>query len=248
MRQLKREIEENFNSFSKQWKSSLETTINSLEKENLKFLESYIRLVSLQAWRQFLKSFISEDSLDFFLEAQNDALTSHVFSRVGSWRSSLKSLRSAIENVLFCLYYMDHPVELALWHMSKHKLGFSEMNNYFAGHPSVFNYGKELSGLVILEKEYATLSKAVHASAKGFRMTLDTKSTLLWNDSKNSLGSWATREKAVMLGLNLLLLVLFSEHLQGTSHQYLRDVAGLAIPTSMHRQVKDKLGISLTSW
>ena len=57
---------------------------------------------------------MTADSLAFFLEAQNDALVSHVFGNLGSWRSALKALRSCIENVAFCLYYKDHPVELHL--------------------------------------------------------------------------------------------------------------------------------------
>ena len=106
-----------------------------LAKDNSIYLNSY-RIASLQAWRTHLESRITEGSLAFFLEAQNDALTSHVFASLGSWRSALKALRSCIDNVLFCVYYKDHSVELDLWHSGKHKPSFNELFNYMENHPA----------------------------------------------------------------------------------------------------------------
>ena len=112
---LLKETETNFKNFDTAWRADMARVATELAKKDTIFLTSYRRIVSLQAWRTFLELRISADSLAFFLEAQNDALTSHVFASLGSWRSALKALRSCIENVAFCLYYKDHPVEFRLW-------------------------------------------------------------------------------------------------------------------------------------
>lgn len=115
---LREEIEANYRRFESDWKQSLSNSIaitGELELDPT-FLESYYRLTTLQAWRAgLLEALLPKESYYFYLEAQNDALVSHIQARSGSWRSALKSLRSVIENVLFALYYMDHPVELSLW-------------------------------------------------------------------------------------------------------------------------------------
>src|SRR5262249_46734910 len=123
MKELLRETEQNFETFSKSFVAKAEAAAQTLEAQRKKYLDSYRRIVTLNAWRtELLEKTISPESLAFFLESQNDALTSHVFSRFGSWRSALKSLRSCIENVLFCLFYKDHPIELQLWHKGRHRL------------------------------------------------------------------------------------------------------------------------------
>jgi hypothetical protein len=243
---LRREVEANFDQFTSRWKGNMTDVTAELDKSRDKYLRSYTRLVSLQAWRSHLEARISDDSLAFFLEAQNDALVSHVLARLGSWRSALKSIRSCIENIMFCLFYMDHPVELQLWHQGVHKLGFSEMASYLDRHPGVKVLDVDLTGLPQLRDEYATLSKAVHASAKGFRMTADARYTLLWSDARSSLGAWSTREQKVITGLNLLLLGLFREHLQGTSLPSLRRAVSLSIPTTMYTRIKSELGVTLS--
>src|SRR5580700_8104765 len=110
-----KETEANFGAFDISWQKDMAVVSAELAKDQALYLASYRRLVSLQAWRAHVETRISEGSLAFFLEAQNDALTSHVFGRLGSWRSALKALRGCIDNVLFCVYYKDHPVELELW-------------------------------------------------------------------------------------------------------------------------------------
>lgn len=245
MNQFIREIEQNFLQFSDNWKSNMLSVTGELEKSKDKYLKSYNRLVSIQSWRLLLETKISSDSLAFFLEAQNDALTSHVFARLGSWRSALKSLRSCIENVLYSLYYMDHPVELQLWHQGNHKLGFLELYKYYESHPQMANLDIQLTGLPLLREEYGTLSKAVHGSAKGFRMTVDAQSTLLWSDNKASLGAWTTREKTTIFGINLLLIALFREQLQGSSQPNLRNSISLAIPATSYKKIKDSMGVTL---
>src|SRR5215213_4616852 len=119
---IRLEIEANFERFTQSWKSDLPRVMASLDTHSATFLESYSRLVSMNAWRSnILEDRISTGSLEFFAEALNDALVSHVFARIGSWRSALISLRSCIENTCYCLFYKDHPVELRLWEGGTHR-------------------------------------------------------------------------------------------------------------------------------
>ena len=245
MDQLKREIEANFDKFSEDWKQKMLEAMADLDKSQDIYLKSYARLTSLQTWRNHLDSRISSGSLAFFLEAQNDALVSHVLARLGSWRSALKSLRSCIENTLFCLFYMDHPIELQQWHLGAHRLGFTETITYFERHPQVITVNLQLTGIPRLKEEYSTLSKAVHGSAKSFRMTVDVQSTLLWSQVVSHLGAWATREQRTVASLNLLLLTLFRDQLHGTSFLDLRRTVSLAVPTQKYPQIRAELGISL---
>jgi len=188
---------------------------------------------------------LTEDSEAFFFEAQNDFLTSHCLARCGSFRQSLKALRSGLENVYFALYYMDHPVELRKWEIGRHKLGFTELHNYFENHPAVTAVDIALAGLETLKAEYSTLSKAVHGSAKAFRMTRNLSDIRLWGYDAPSVGKWATREKTVIFNLNLLLAVLFRDRLQGAENRNLRETLGLVIPKSLHATIKTKLGVTI---
>jgi hypothetical protein len=187
----------------------------------------------------------SEDSKAFFFEGQNDFLISHCLARCGSFRQALKALRSAIDNIYSALYYNDHPVELKKWELGRHKLGFTELQSYFESHPSVIGKNIALTGLDPIKAEYSTLSKAVHGSAKAFRMTQNLTEVRLWGDDMASVSKWATRERAVIVNLNLLLAHLFREKLQGAGYRNLREVVGLVIPKHQHAELKTSLGISL---
>jgi hypothetical protein len=241
---LLRETEANFNTFDSDWRLDEAAVATQLAKERTQFLSSYRRIVSLQAWRVFLEPRISESSLAFFLESQNDALTSHVFANLGSWRSSLKALRSCIENVMFCLYYKDHSVELKLWMNGKHKLPIADFITYFEQHPQRVTVA-QVDSMPRIQAEYSTLSKAVHASARGFRMTKDIKTTLLWSDSAASLGAWQSRESAVLTSLNLLLLAHYHDELLGSAESSLREAISLAIAASLYPDIKSHLGVIL---
>ncbi len=246
MSDLDDEVESNFKSFSAAWLDSLQQSIKTLEAHPDKFLASYKTIASLNAWREnLIIQVVSEEASLFFLEAQNDALISHVLARMGSWRSALKALRSLVENVLHCLYYSDHPVELRQWLAGAHRLQFSELLSYFSAHPDLKDIPDDLSALVILKNEYGTLSRAVHGSAKGFRMTKGTDSTVLWSPDLPSLGAWKTREQSVLYALNLLLLGYFRTHLQGTSRPALRAAIALVISNSKYSAIHAKLGVHL---
>jgi len=247
MKQFRSEIRESFNVFSGSWDAQLHTIRTELAKSNEKYYKSYGRLVSLQAWRQdVLQAKLDGDSLAFYLEAQNDCLVSHVLAHFGSWRSALKSLRSAIENVTFCLYYKDHPVELLQWLQGKHRLAFSEIMSYLKHHPEIIGRSPKITGLTELQKEYSTLSKAVHGSAKSFRMTKDAKGSLLWSAEKPRLNQWATRERIVVRSINLLLITFFHTEIETTRLPNLRKAISLTIPASYYSNIKQSFKVHLT--
>jgi hypothetical protein len=239
-----KETEENFKHFDSDWRAETARVSGELAKETPIYLASYRRLVSLQAWRAFLDPRVSADSLAFFLEAQNDALTSHVSAGLGSWRSALKALRSCIENVAFCLYYKDHSVEFRLWQAGKHKPPISDYITYLDNHPQRVTVAK-VDPMPQLQVEYSTLSRAVHASAKGFRMTNDVKTTLLFSEAKASLGQWQTREGIVIMNLNLLLLAHYRDQLAGAVEPGLREAIALAVPSNLFADIKTNLNVVL---
>lgn len=246
MTSLEKEIKENFSNFCHAWRTELESNLTELKKNDTDYLESYQRLVSLQTWRTtILEHRLPPDSLNFFLEAQNDALTSHIQASIGSWRVALKALRSCIENAIVTLYYMDHPVELALWHKGRHKLGFTEALKYLQQHPHLDGVQKNLSGLETLKKEYETLSRAVHGSARAFRMTEDGKAVNLWNTDNKKLSQWKTRERHVIAGINLLYLSFFRDALTGTQLPNLRSAISFSIQESKDIDIRSAYGIRI---
>ena len=69
MTPLDKEIKANFCRFSAAWKDEMLTVLDSLAEDS-RFLQSYRRLTTFQAWRTHLDGRVSSDSLEFFLEAQ----------------------------------------------------------------------------------------------------------------------------------------------------------------------------------
>ena len=246
MKDLKSEVRIRFEQFETAWQGELQAVAKELGKAEDIYFQSYLQLVSLNAWRtELLANLISTDSTSFFLEAQNDGLVSHVFARIGAWRSALKSLRSCLENIAFCLYFKDHSVELTLWKIGKYKPGFAATVEYLGKHPALDGISPSVSGLDVFEREYATLSRAVHGSAS-FQMTAVKGSTSLWTADLQSLGKWRTRERLTLQSINLLLTTVFREHLQGAQHPQLRKAISFAISPARHADIKSTLGITLT--
>jgi hypothetical protein len=242
---LRDEVESNFNAFEKQWPSDLSNAQAALAGSRKKFVDSYLRISTIQAWRtSVILGNVSEGAEAFFFEAQNDFLISHCLSRCGSFRQALKALRGAIENLYFSLYYKDHPVELAKWRDGRYKIGFSDLNSYFGSHPSVCNNDQALQSLATIKDEYATLSKAVHGSAVAFRMTKNLTEINLWGSDAASVGKWATREAHVIVPVNVLLCHLFAEKLQGASNRNLREMIGLVTSKAQQKVMKERLGIT----
>lgn len=240
------EVDANFDSYFNGLSSEVEDSFKKLSSNVDIYKQSYRRLVSFQGWRQDIFAKLERpEAVAFFTEAQNDLLMSHALARQGAWRIALMSLRSSIENTLFSLYYLDHPVELAQWSMGKHRLGFSEVIDYLARHPNYLEYKASETGLGQVSKEYATLSKAVHGSSSVFRMTKDGDVKGLHIPSKIELNKWASREKAVVMSLNIVLVVFFSSVITGAGNLNLRKAISLSVPSGKHAAIKSKLGVTL---
>jgi len=246
---LSEEISNNFKAFDKQWPKDLSAARAALgTPAAAHYAASYLRITSIQAWRaSIITSKLDEGSSAFFFEAQNDLLVSHCMAQCGSFRQALKSLRAAIENFYFSMYYKDHSIELQKWELGQHKLGFTELNSYFESHPLVAEHGTENTGLSSIKTEYSTLSKAVHGSAKSFRMTQNLVDIKLWSDDVAGVGKWAARERAVINGMNQLLLHLFKDDLQGARQLGLRELIGHVLPKTKHAHYKASLKITIPS-
>lgn len=251
MSSLTKEVDKNCDDFSAEWPKTLASSISSIDKlsqtKAIRY-ESYRRLTSLQAWRSYvLEPNVGNDSLAFFLEAQNDALISHVNALMGASRVALKALRSLVENTLCMIYYMDHPVELRMWADGKHRLGFTELLEYLRKHPEFVDAkdAETVTGLDLLKREYRQLSAAVHGSSKSFRMTEDGKMPTLWTTNAAKLGKWRTREKATLLAVNLVLLTFFRQYLQGSAQPQLRRSLAFSIPKAKDAKIKKHLGVTI---
>lgn len=245
MSHLKDEIDANRSKFFDRWTSESCKNWQSL-KENAVFTDSYRRLTAIQAIKMHIvvKNY-SQGSAEFFHEAHNDALIAHVNASIGSWRTALQSLRSVIENVLCAIYYNDHPIELELWESGQFVVGFSELIKYMEKHPRLSSTPRTVSGLEIIQSEYGTLSKAVHGSAAGFRMTDSLTNVLLWSDDPKKASMWSTREKKTVEGLLLLLIALHSPLLEGARLPGLREVIGLGVSTASRKLLKSHLKVSI---
>src|ERR1051326_4706308 len=124
-----------YEEFFKEQENSLSKARESLKDHHKGYLQSYSRLISLNAWRKYLfPTLLGPAAEGFFIEAQNDYLVSLILARHGMWRPSLQSMRSGIENVLASLYFKDHAVEYRIWHDGKLKIGFTELKQYFETH------------------------------------------------------------------------------------------------------------------
>ena len=135
MKRLRKELEAAFVSFSPEVDKQLASSKMQANAQEDLFKKSYIRLCSMQAWRsELLDSAVDTEALAFFIEAQNDGVVSHVQARQGCWRPALQALRSMIENSYQMLYYKDHPIELMLWHQSKHRLNRKELESNSVRH------------------------------------------------------------------------------------------------------------------
>lgn len=244
MTDVSAEIDANFAAFRTAWPIAIASNLKALEARPV-YAESYRRIASFQALKAYIiQPNVKADAAAFFIEAQNDILLSHVQASIGSWRISLQSLRSAIENVGACLYFMDHPVELELWKSGELRLSFSAITKYFESHPALKGLP---AGIVfdLVKDEYATLSKAVHGSAVNFWMTNDDKSIALWSTDAARSGMWATREKNVLQGLGLLTVALFSDQLTGTKGTNVRDTLSLLFSAKQKKKLLEHLKVNV---
>jgi hypothetical protein len=244
MTQLEDEIAANHGSFLRDWTDAHARNVASLQTSPV-YLASYKRLVALQALKvHVVEPHYTSNSAAFFFEAHNDALVSHVTASSGAWRSALQSLRSCIENTLAAVYYGEHPVELELWAAGRFRLSYSELMKYAEKHPKLASVDSKITGLPVIDREYATLSKAVHASAANFRMTDAASRVLLWSDDQSRASQWATRERRTLESICLLMIAKHHELVQGSRLVPLREVLGLILPKGSKTRLKS-LGVNI---
>lgn len=249
MRQLAIELDRSFEQFTTHWQQDRTDAFDQLDAHREIFRLSYRRIASLQAWRAYIvEPMMSSESIAFFLEAQNDALASHINARVGAWRSALQALRSCIENVLCSLYYKDHPVEARMWQIGTHRLAFSALLSYAQNHPDINGLPASITGLADIASEYSTLSRAVHASASGFRMTQDGSVVQLFAANKPNLGRWSSRERLAIASVNLILLAFYREELDCTKQRDLRKAVSFSIHNDKKAQIRAELGVRLYTY
>lgn len=238
------EIVENHVRFEQRWASELQECTAELAGQEA-FQRAYSRIVTFQAWRsELLQDIMKAEALQFALEGQNDLLVSYLLARSGQWRSSLQSLRAAIESYLNSLYFMDHPVELQLWNTGGFKTHFTDLLKYQADHPGNVGVSNDKSGLDIIKSEYAVLSRAVHGSAVSFRMSAS-DGPRFFDSTSSNLGMWESRNKAVCRGLSLLMLSLFRGHLGAARKRNLRKALTYSLKESDKAWVKESFSVTL---
>lgn len=246
MRYLLPEVDGNSEKFSKDFPAEIATACTSGLENVEGFRDSYRRVVSLQSWRVlfFEPSYPESAVKSMFLEAQNDALLSLVLAHMAMWRPALQSLRSCVENVLNTCYYVDHPIEFRRWESGNHRIGFSALESYFSQHPDIAGHRELPDILSEIKREYATLSKAVHASALSFLMTGEGSITITDIDEPKY-NQWNTRHSRTLQWLNFFLLVLHASALKGVQRPDLRKSISLAIPSPYHDTIDKHLGVYL---
>lgn len=210
------------------------------------FKESNRRIVSIQAWNSdLIENIEGNDAKLFFLEAQNDILMSHALARQGAWRVALMSLRSSIENILYGVYYLDHEVELRLWNRGNYRIGFTEALNYIKDHPDFRDVPQNVRKLGSLKKEYQTLSKAVHASSKSFRVVNDGSVEGLNLPCAVELQKWSCRERTTISLLNMIMIIFFRKHIERAGYRNLRKAVSLSVPDQWFDDIKKHLEVTL---
>lgn len=239
------EIIANYEAFSADLPAQLIANFESF-KDNRKLIESYARIASLNAIKvDLVEPIFSGGAAQFFFEAHNDALLSHVNASMGSWRPALQSLRSFLENTLAAIYYNDHPVELIKWENGDFRISPKELREYICEHPSLAPIMSELDLRAILESEYATLSKAVHGSNSLFRMTSSDGKTNIATASLPELGKWASREREVVNLCVVILVAIFKDQLDGAKLPILRKALGISLLSKSRAALKSNLGITI---
>ncbi|SEH22544.1 hypothetical protein [Rhizobium sp. NFR12] len=211
-------------------------------------IESYARIAAVNAIKvDLLERNLSPEAVHFFYEAHNDAVLSHVNASFGCWRPALQALRSFMENTFSAVYYADHPVELEKWKSGKFYIPPKELRAYVAEHPKVQDLAKSLDLKSLIDSEYATLSKAVHASNSLFRMTSADGKTSITKPNQADLGKWATRERETVSLCVTIIASVMRDHLEGAKQPQLRDALSIVVSSSCRKALKTHCGISIPS-
>ncbi|MFP9137893.1 hypothetical protein ACLI1C_12010 [Devosia sp. XGJD_8] len=245
MAKLGEDLQHNYSQFSKNLPSAIEKNVKAF-RGNDKLLDSYARIAAINAMkRDLVEHHLPQGAAHFFYEAHNDALLSHVNASFGSWRPALQSLRSFMENTMSAIFYMDHPVELQKWAEGQYYIAPRDLREYVADHPQLRGLSQELDLKAGLDNEYATLSKAVHASNSLFRMTSEDAKTKFADVDVAELGKWAARERAAVNICMVALTGLMKEHLDGAKQAALRSALSHALLGSSVSALKKHCDVSI---
>jgi hypothetical protein len=238
-------LKANYLAFSQTVSNSIVANIAAF-KGNDKLAESYARIAAINALKvDVVEPHFPKGAAHFFFEAHNDALLSHVNASLGSWRPALQALRSFMENTMAAIYYLDHSVEFEKWSDGNFQISPKEMREYIAEHPKLTKIARELDLKAVLDKEYGTLSKAVHGSSSLFRMTRADGKTNIANPDAADLGKWSSRERrAVDICVTALVGVL-SHHMDGAKMQNLRSALSIAIQSNSRAALKKHVDVSI---
>ncbi len=207
-------------------------------------IESYARVAALNAVKvDLIDQYFPPEAAQFFFEAHNDAVLSHVNASFGCWRPALQALRSFMENTFSAIYYAEHPIELEKWKSGKFYIQPKDLREYVAEHPKVLELAKALNLKALLDDEYSTLSKAVHASNSLFRMTSADGKTSITKPNRADLGKWATRERTTVSLCLTVITSVMRDHLEGAKLSNLRGALGIAVGTPYRSALKTHCAI-----
>ena len=238
-------LKTNYLAFSETVSNSIVANIATF-RGNEKLTESYARIAAINAMKvDVVEPHFPKGAAHFFFEAHNDALLSHVNASFGSWRPALQAPRSFMENTMVTIYYLDHPVEFEKWSTGEFQISPKEMREYIAEHPKLVNVVKELDLKAALDKEYGTLSKAVHGSSSLFRMTTADGKTNIASPSAADLGKWSARERSAVDICITALVGVLSHHLDGAKMQNLRSALPIAIRSNSRAALKTHMDVSI---
>lgn len=247
MVKIREEIKANYETYLATFSSAIMKNVTTF-KGDAKLIESYARVAVVNALKMDLvDTHFSKDAAHFFFEAHNDALLSHVNASFGSWRPALQALRSYMENTMAAIFYKDHPIELEKWKVGDFTISPRDLREYISEHPRLKKVSSAIGLRSMLDKEYATLSKAVHGSSSLFRMTSNDGKTNIAAPNAADLGKWSTREQSTMNLCTVMLVCILSDHLDGAKLSSLRDILGIALSANSRAALKTHLNINIPS-
>ena len=204
--------------------------------------ESYCRVAALSASKKIIN--IPSKQEMFYHEALNDFLSSHIMINLGSSRVALTALRAIIENFLYYFYYIDHPVEFDLWKKGDFRIKFSELFDYLKKHPKVIEVGTP-QVVENLQKEYATLSMAVHGSSDKFMMTAQDNFPHIFQAKTEIMSQWNSRAKSVFICIMKIIFSFYKDSFITVAHKHERKIISLALGVKQSTQISSQIGINL---
>lgn len=242
MTKIQASVIESYRNFSDRLPSELKAALNST-KGNVGLEKSYARVAAFNAIkRDLISNRFLPGAKRFVDEAHNDLLVSHVCASMGSWRAALQSLRSFIENVMSGFYYNDHRVELEL-RCAGGRISPRELREYFSTHPDIKIAADAYELRNRLDKEYAELSKAVHAANNLFRMSDENGTISAIAPDVAELGKWVKREQEIFQISILIIFSYFKDNLKGAAMGNLRSALEPLISDKTKRILLEKCAI-----